>query len=126
MWLEISRTLPADIDQAITDAIGQRQDREDAVWLDLSTGARVVLAANGGWRDAINSAFHAFYVSPTHEVIEISSGLLGGSIPFDAAAELGAANYKDRLQACVDHIAAVLGVEEHPLDYRNTPPRSRR
>ncbi|WP_454262400.1 hypothetical protein [Pseudoxanthomonas mexicana] len=121
MWIEISPQLPSDIDQAITVAIGKREDREDSAWLDVSTGARLVLAANGGWRTAKDSAYHALYVSAAGEVIDVTYGLLGGKVPFDAS-QTGSDTYSPRRAACVKHIETVLGVSSHRLNYGQITP----
>ncbi|MEV8249445.1 hypothetical protein AB0O87_00800 [Microbacterium sp. NPDC076768] len=115
MWIETSRQLPSNIDQKITAVIGRREDREDTVWLDLSSGGRIVLAANGGWRTANKSAFHALYVSPTGEISNATHGLLGRSVPFDTS-ETGAGTYSARMRACVAHIEKVLGATVHRVN----------
>ncbi len=121
MWIEISSRLPSDIDEAITRSIGRREDRGDSVWLNVSTGARVVLAANGGWRTATDSAYHALYVSPTGEVIDATYGLLGGKVRFDTS-QKGGDTFTERRKSCVEHIEKVLGVSNHRVNNGNITP----
>ncbi|WP_146752048.1 hypothetical protein [Microbacterium sp. SMR1] len=121
MWVQTTEGLPHEIDDKITNAIGHRADRQDKVWINIETGARVVLAANGGWRTAADSAFHALLVSPSGEVTNVSYGMLGGSVPFDATAE-AAATYTKRQEAAVAHITSLLGAEVRRVNYGQVSP----
>lgn len=122
MWINAPKTLPASIDKAITDLIGPREDRVDEVWLNIQTGARVVLAANGGWRTASDSAFHALAVSPTGDVTDVSYGLLGGEVPFDASAGGGIPTYDERRRGAVRHLESLLHVSRSPYNYGQIKP----
>lgn len=109
MWVHAPRQLPDDLDEKVTSLIGRREDREDASWLNVETGARVILAANGGWREAERSAFYAMHISPTGVVTDVSHGLLGGAVAFDASAT-GADTYSAQRRAAVEHLENLLQV----------------
>lgn len=110
MWINAPATLPSSIDTAITEMIGAREDRADEVWLNAETGARIVLAANGGWRTAANSAFYALAVSPNGDVTDASHALLGGKVPFDSSASPGIGAYRQRREGAVKHIESLLRI----------------
>lgn len=109
MWIYATRNFPNELDEKITALIGSRVDREDASWINLDTGARVVLAANGGWRDPEGSAYHAVHVSPDGSVTDVSYGLLGGLVSFDTSAT-GSDTFTHRRQAAFEYIESVLNV----------------
>lgn len=123
MWIETSSALTSDTDQKITAIIGERTDRQDTVWLNLSSGGKLVLAANGGWRTAAQSAFYALYVSPSGEVSDVSYGLLGGKVPFDST-RTGSGSSDERAKAAKAHLEEVLGVKRHRLNYGQIKPVS--
>lgn len=117
MWIRTSgKTLSRDIANQIVAIVGERDRVDDYVWLDLSSGGRVVLTMNGGWRRAEESAYHALYVSPAGDVIDASWGLLGGKVPLDSSSAISAAS-RHRQQACAEHLERLLGVTAHRVNY---------
>lgn len=63
-------------EEALKDVVPRQQDYLNDTWLDLDSGCMVLLASDGGWRDAENSSFRAFHRSPTGNVTDVTFALL--------------------------------------------------
>lgn len=84
MWIETgTKTLPAKVAKHL-DATLTREDNTDHVWVNLDTGALLVLACNGGWRSAESAFYKLFLYAPGAEPYDVTFAVLGArAVPFD-------------------------------------------
>lgn len=113
MWIIGPSNFSSDLETKIFNLIGNREDRQDRSWINLETGARVILASNGGWRTAESSAYHALYISPAGELMDVSYGLLRGPVDFDAT-QKGSDTYNEALCAATKYLEDLLHVVQPP------------
>ena len=110
MWIPPYDQLPKDIDDQVAKLIGSREGRATQSWLNLDTGAQIILATDGGKHNSDKSAFHALYCSPRRDVTDVSFGLLGGPVASETAEE-GSGKYAQGQQAVAQYIDKVLGAQ---------------
>ena len=92
MWIDTdSSRLPEGVEDELKELDVKRVDRSDHVWLNLETGAAVMLICDGGWRDAPESAFKVFHRNPNNGALhDVTQGMLGRDpVPFDETATGG-------------------------------------
>lgn len=112
MWIDTGLDkLPAGFEKALEELGLPREDRTDAVWMDLSSGAQLILACIGGWRASARSYYLLFYVSPSGVLADITFAVLGTStVNFDRDAE-GANSYRDIRKLAVAAVSARVGAK---------------
>lgn len=93
----------------------ERTDRTDHEWINLNTGARIALVANGGWRQAQYnedgpSEYRLMYRSPAGEIQEITTHVFGTSaVQFLRGEGIhGGATYASVQEECIAHIDELL------------------
>lgn len=60
----------------VRELVPNQEDSLNDVWIDLDSGCKVLLASDGGWRNAHKSAFKAFHKSPQGVVTDVTYALL--------------------------------------------------
>jgi hypothetical protein len=113
MWFDTgSKTLPAGIDAELAKRI-ERDDRTDHTWLNVDTGAVVVVACDGGWRTASTSQYKAFYRAPgAVDIIDVTFALTGRlEFPFDPD-QGGSNTYTSAQRAIGDRVTEALDARQ--------------
>jgi len=115
MWIRaISSVLPKDVNDRVEEVIGGKSSIDTVEWVNLETGALLVLCANGTWRDGADAEFHVVSISPSGSVADVTIGLLGLAIRMDT--DLGALDrYREPRDRAALHIESILGVEHHTV-----------
>ncbi|MDF2992733.1 MAG: hypothetical protein K0S37_3247 [Microbacterium sp.] len=114
MWVRAQRELPDDVRHRITSFVGARMEEHDAVWIELSTGARVVLTTTAGHGRRQTTTIHAMHISPVGVVTDVSLGLFGEPVPLDMEHHGEPASLTPRAMA-TSHLEQLLAVPP-PLD----------
>lgn len=108
-WVQIGvGPLTGDWWETLQALCAVRDDETDIEWFDLDSGCSVVLACDGGWRDAAASRFRLFHRAATGVVTELSE-LLGPprEAAFDAS-QRGSDSYSRVLTVLEDRVEALL------------------
>ena len=111
MWIDTgSSKLPDGTEEQLRQQKVVRDDRSDYVWVNIDTGAALILACNGGWRTASTSGFQLFLRTPggVGPLIDVTFGLLRTSYAeFDATQE-GSDTYSAIYRSLVEKVTKVL------------------
>lgn len=111
MWTHINSQIPAHIQEDIATKT-RREDNTDRIWLNINTGALIVLACDGGWRDPENARYIILHYAPGAGVsTDITYPVVVDhrELAFDAR-ETGAAAYNAARNAGTKAIEAFLGI----------------
>lgn len=94
-----------------------REDKTDAEWINLNTGASLVLVADGGWRGAQHGTYESRYMvflrGGQAAPVEMTPAFLGkarngGAFEKDRT---GSETYADVRRSCITEIERIL--EDH-------------
>jgi hypothetical protein len=111
MWIDTGADrLPAGVREQLTEQQIRREDRDDRVWINLESGAMVVLISEGGSRTAGQSAFKVFHRTPGADgpLNEITFGMLGDSSEPYEEADTAGDTYRFLYRRIVEKITARL------------------
>ncbi len=115
MWIRaVSSVLPKDVNDRVEELIGGEPSIDAIEWVNLETGALLVLCVTGNWRDGADAELHAVSISPSGSVADASIGLLGSVIRLDPNLDALRRLSEPRQRAAL-HIESILGVEYHTV-----------
>jgi hypothetical protein len=116
MWIDTgSSRLPDGTEEKLREQSVVRVDRSDHVWINLDTGAALVLACSGGWRTASRSGFQVFLRAPggLGQLLDVTFGLIGTTYAsFDGDQE-GSATYSGLYRSLVAKITEAIGAQQN-------------
>lgn len=112
MWIETDTLRGLDDVGAQLEAAGvKREDAEDTAWLNLDTGALLVLADHGGWRHPESSWFKVYFRAPgATAMVDVTHGLTGvTAFPFDTS-KTGSDTYVEAMRRGRARVNKALGI----------------
>lgn len=120
MWTERSSSLLSDLWKGDSLGAVRRTDRTDTEWLNINTGASLVLVTDGGWEEASDevnpSRFRVFTRVPNGPVHEMTTEVLGRTTrsgKFDPT-KTGSDTYQGIHRECRAAVYAFLNLGEDP------------
>ena len=116
MWIETgSGQLPDGVEEQLVARGVVRDDRSDNVWINLDTGAILVLACSGGWRTAGTSHYRVFHRASggVGELIDVTFGVVGTSDTRFDVDETGSDTYSDLRNSLSARITETLGARQN-------------
>lgn len=108
MWIDTgSRTLPAGVEEQLVALRLVRDDRSDNVWVNIDTGATLILACDGGWRHPNSSRFLIFFRAPggVDELLDVTHALTEQRVSFDPT-QTGSGTYDTIREEIIQDVSA--------------------
>lgn len=63
MWIYVSSQIPEHLTADLRKQT-VREDCTDQAWLNLDTGARIILACDGGWKEPLTARYKVLHYAP--------------------------------------------------------------